>query len=380
MASERRLSITRLAMRVHLWAGLVGATVFFLVGTSGSLLVFHAELDRALFPALHEVRADGREVSHQRAVDAARRALPGAYVRGLRPFSATEQEALRLRVEPAGRGGASLVVLVDPYDGEVRAVRPYGAGHTKLTEDPLSWLYLFHYTLTAEKAGQLVVVLASLLLMISVLTGAFVYRKHLLRALTLQERLRTKNVDTLLSSLHRLLGTFSLAMTLLLAVTGFWMLRGTLTEEFWQRPGERAPPPSPLPESPHTFDDALLASERGMPGFTPTFIELKPGPGAEGAPSSVYRVRGRHADDLWLFGDYAASVLLDGGTLGVIDAKRANDQPVGDQLSALAFPLHQGHWGGLPIKLLYVLAGLAVPLLSVTGPLLALRRQRRRQH
>ncbi|WP_164014432.1 PepSY domain-containing protein [Pyxidicoccus trucidator] len=64
----------------------------------------------------------------------------------------------------------------------------------------------------------------------------------------------------------------------------------------------------------------------------------------------------------------------------MLEVRRPEELSLGGKLDALAFPLHQGHWGGLPVKLLYVLSGLGTPMLSLTGMLLWLRRTRRRAH
>lgn len=378
MTSTRRFPFTRLALTLHRWAGLVGAAVFLLVGTSGAVLVFHADLDRALFPSLYDVDPRAGEVSYQRAVERVRARYPDARIRGLGPLAFDRPSPLRVRAEPAD-GSASIVAIVDPHDGELRAIRRYGEGATRLREDPMSWLYLFHYTLTAGKAGQVVTVLSALLLLVSALSGAFVYRKQLLRVLTFRERLRTKNLDTLLSSLHRLFGVWSLVLLVLLSLTGVWMLRGTFSASFFERGARKAPPPPAPAEVTYSYDDALAAARRALPGLEPSYVSLRETRGDDGATRAVYGVLGRVHGDSALYGDYGATVRVDGNTLEVLGKRRPADKPLADKLSALAFPLHQGHWGGLPVKLLYVLAGLALPSLAISGPLLALRRQRRRE-
>lgn len=373
MSPAHRANLTRLAMRVHSWSGLLGAMVFVIVGLTGAVLVFHEEIDSALFPRLFVVAPKG-EPSYQRAVEVAQAAFPGARVRGMRVPPPGEPRSLAIQaVGP--QGGPALIALVDPYTGELRGTRVFGSGHTRFSEDPVSWLYQLHYQLTAGKVGQLVVVLAAMLLMVSVLTGAFVYRKQLARAFLFRESLRRKSWPARFSSLHRLVGAWTLVLNLLLSASGLWMLRATFTADFWKRPDGRPAPSGAAPRSAHSFDEAIAAVRAAVPGFEPSWVELRAG---ASAAESRFVVLGRHAEAASFYGRYASAVVLNGSGLGVLEVRRPEEMALGGKLDALAFPLHQGHWGGLVVRLLYVLGGLGVPMLSVTGTVLWIRRNRRR--
>jgi uncharacterized iron-regulated membrane protein len=368
-----RVNFTRLAMRIHRWSGLLGAAVFVLVGLTGAVLVFHEQLDAALFPRLFTVEPGHGAPSYQRAIETTQQAFPEARVRGVRVPPPGEPKVLKVQaVGP--QGGPTLIALVDPYTGALRGTRVWGAGHTRFLEDPVSWLYLLHYQLTAGKTGQLVVVLASILLALSVVTGAFVYRKQLLRALTLREPLRRKGWAARFSAVHRLVGAWTLALNLLLAVSGLWMLRATFTADFWKQPDGRPAPSGAAPRSAHSYDEAVAAARLALPGFEPSWVELR------AQPTARFVVLGRHAEASSFYGRYASAVVLGADGLEVLEVRRPEELSLGRKADVLAFPLHQGHWGGLPVKLLYVLSGLGVPMLSLTGTLLWLRRMRRPAH
>ena len=371
MPPALRVTLTRLAMRIHSWSGLLGALVFVTVGLSGAVLVFHAELDAALFPKLFHVRPSDGELSYQRAVDTALSAFPGTRVRGIRVPPPDEPRSFTIQtVGP--QGGPAHIALVDPYTGVLRGTRILGSGHTRFLDDPVSWLYLFHYQLTAGKVGQLVVVLAAILLMLSVVTGTLVYRKQLLRALTLREPMRRKGWMARFSSLHRMVGVWTLLLNLVLALSGLWMLSRTFTTAYWKQPEGLPAHSGPTPRSAHTYDAAIAAARRALPDLEPSWVELR------NAPTNRFIILGRHGRDSKLYGRYASAVTLDAETLAVLDVRRPEALPLGQKLGVLAFPVHQGHWGGLPVRLLYVFAGLGVPMLSLTGMLLWLRRTRRR--
>jgi len=365
---RREPSWSRRAMSVHRWSGLLGGLVFVLMGLSGALLVFHEELDAALFPGQLQADPTRGEWSVTRAVQSAQRALPGARILGVALPSPERPRVLKVQVR---RGSSAHAVLVDPYTGEVRGVRARGSRMPSLREDPVSWAYRFHYQLAAGKRGQLITVLASLLLLLSVLSGAFVYRKHLLTAVRFRVRVRGASTRTRVSSLHRVGGTWALGLNLLLAVSGFWMIHDTVTPGFWQP--SRPLPAAASPVSRWTYDDALAAAERAVPGFVPSWIDLGTTPGG----TARFTLRGRHPNSAPVWGRHSSAVVLEASSLQVVETRRPERLPLGAQLDGLAFPLHQGHWGGLPVKLLFVLAGLSLPLLSLSGTWLWLRRRAR---
>lgn len=370
-----RPNFSRMAMKVHRWSGLLGALVFVVVGLSGAVLVFHEDLDAALFPELFDVSPGAGEPSFQRAVETAQRAFPDARLRGVVVPPPDEARTLKVQFIPR-TGGPTLIALVDPFTGELRGTRIWGR-ETRFLEDPVSWIYQLHYQLTAGRIGQVVTVVASMLLMLSVLTGAFVYRKQLPRALTLRTPFRAKGTAVLFSSLHRLVGTWVIVLNLVLAVSGLWILRGTFTKAFWTGPEGRPVPSAVAPSSPRSFDEALEVARRTVPGFAPSWIDLRAG-ATEG--SSRFVVLGKHRESASIYGRHASTIVIDGRTLEALDVTHPSEMSLGGKLNALAFPIHQGHWGGLLVRLIWVFAGLGLPLLSVTGTMMWWLRTRRAPH
>ena len=72
---EASLSIRRALVQVHLWTGLVLCTPFVLLGLTGSILVFHHELNDLLTPPFHASTGDALRPAGE-VLNAARGAAP----------------------------------------------------------------------------------------------------------------------------------------------------------------------------------------------------------------------------------------------------------------------------------------------------------------
>ncbi len=77
-----------------------------------------------------------------------------------------------------------------------------------------------------------------------------------------------------------------------------------------------------------------------------------------------------------LLGATSSQVELEPEGLGGREVTDARALPLGRQLALAVLPPHFGDWGGLPVRLLYALLGLAPGVLSLTGALLWWRKRR----
>ena len=62
----------------HRWLGLVSGLLLVVISLSGSALVFHEEIDRALFPELHVVEQGEERLPLDELYETARAAYPEA--------------------------------------------------------------------------------------------------------------------------------------------------------------------------------------------------------------------------------------------------------------------------------------------------------------
>ncbi len=132
-------------------------------------------------------------------------------------------------------------------------------------------------------------------------------------------------------------------------------------------------PSATLDEAPNALPDlaaALANVRRAQPTLQPTFIVVEH-PGTRGQRVVINADVPRRLV-------YAERFELDPS--GIAQRRGLANGPIGKQIYASVYPVHFGSFGGLPIKIAYLLMGLALSVVTVTGVNIWLekRRQMRR--
>jgi uncharacterized iron-regulated membrane protein len=278
------------------------------------------------------------------------------YVR-FRTLPKTPGSAIEMSLE---RGADWYFAYYNPYTGRLLGVRNADTYF-------LGWLLNLHYSLLAGTPGEYVVALLAVSLLLSTLTGLIVYRKHLLKVVLFRKPFMFTNWRTASSSLHRLVGVWSLVFNLGIAFTGFWMLRHLFTNPPTEGKAETFTANLPLS---YPVDTYVQRARAALPGLVAYGVWLP-----HNSTESVL-VFGRVAGSHLLHNEYSSSVALHPATGRVVFVDDARQGSFSEQLDIIALPLHAGQYGGLLVKILYCLGGLTPALLSVTGGLLWLRRTR----
>ena len=351
--------MNRWVFRIHLWAGLVSGVLLLGVSLTGVALLFAPAVDHVLNPELFRVEPGPQRVSLDAMLAAAREARPDVRVQGFHKLPLAADEAFAVSGEREGR---YTLVHVDPYRASVLGARAWEEGLE-------GTLLRLHYSLLSGRPGEVVVFLLGLSLLVSVLTGAWVYRRSLLRVFTLPVRWR-HGMRAWSADVHRLVGVSSLLFNLVIAVTGSVMLwQHTMVRLF-----EDAPPPpkrAAVPEQVFTgsVDEAVARAREALPALVVQGVVLP-----ENADESllVYGGLQGHA----LLGRTSSSVRLAPRTLAVSEVRDMSREGLSSQVLAVMLPLHFGDWGGWAVKLLYAMLGLSPGLLSVTGTVLWWRKRR----
>lgn len=347
----------RLLLKVHAWTGLVAGLGLLVVSLTGVLLLFAPYVDRALNPHLVLAPPSAERAGLDAQLAAVRRAFPDARLAGFRLLPLDEGEAHTVMAQ---RGDAWLFVHVDPYRARVLGGRdPYATYEGVLIK--------LHYSLMAGATGEAVVLGLGFVLVLSGLTGAWVYRKSLVRVFTLPVRW-SRGARAWAADVHHLVGTASLLFNLLLAVTGAVMLWPLVLGGG----GEGGGGPRPAPAFQGSVDEAVARARRAFPELVVRGVSL---PRSEGDALEVYGgIAGR---PLW--GATSSSVRLEPGGLAVREVRDVRRLPPREQAAAVSLPLHFGDWGGLPVRLVYAVLGLSPAVLSLTGAWLWWRKRRGRE-
>lgn len=369
------------ALVVHRWVGLGAGLLVALLGATGSVLVYEAEIDRALNPDLLRVAPPSDAAAEWSDV----RISPGAALRAMRASDVSGRPGL-LRMpqgstEPyvfwvsgADGEGPRREVMVDPYTARVLGSRAENSG-------PMGVLFRLHTDLMAGPVGHEMVGGLGVVLLLLAATGVIVWfpRKLLPRrlwsALTVRRDVSARRTNY---DLHRAGGAWTLLYVVLLAGTGagliFYQTTGDLLNAVTGSDGVPAPPSSseadasfherPAGLRPSTLDEAWRSARAALPEAEFTYVAL----GAE--TGQLLSFRGRMPSELHPNG--RSFVWFDrwsGRRLRVDDASRYGAGPT---LLHAIYPLHIGTFEVGPVgeevwRAVWAVLGIAPGGLAVTG-------------
>ncbi len=352
---------------LHTWAGLTIGLLVALVGLSGSVLVFRADIEQWQERRWHRLVPTGQALPLERviAIGAARHP-EREVVRVVLPQRPRESVEVMLQVRGARNlEQADLIgVFVDPYRGEVLGERPRARGW-------LWWLQDFHYALFGAERGLKVNGIVAAVLLALAVTGPVLWWPGW-RNRRLAWRIRTRPATARWRDLHAIGGVVTSVALALIALTAlYYAYRSTATATISLlagtagMPAPLAPPPAegarPVPAG-----QLVAAARAAVP--TARLDELRPSR-RPGMPAVVsYREPGD-----FVFGRHR--IYLDPTTALVLRIDRHDDLPLGARLVGNMGPWHFGSFGGRLTQWLWFIVGLLPAALFATGAWLWWRRR-----
>lgn len=204
-------------LKAHLYLALLGGFFFALIGLTGSLNVYRAELDTLLNPRLQIGQPQGQYQSLDKMMAAIKTAHPARYGSWTLEMPETPDAMLTAWYEKPQETYfdyyAPLMVSVNPYTAEVVDSRFWG-------RTVMTWLLDLHTQLGLGKIGWQCVGVLGGLMMVSVLTGLYLWWPASGRLQDMFVFRPNQGMMRLLMDLHRCLGLLAAAALLALAFTG----------------------------------------------------------------------------------------------------------------------------------------------------------------
>ncbi len=355
------------ALSAHAAIGLLAGALLYLVCLSGTVLVLYEEWQRFEQPNAPEMTA----------ID------PDAVQRGIAAVLETEAGKpttthlyVHMPVEELPRA----TITTDTQAFHLNADGSIAAPEENLWSE---FLYGLHYTLNIPFAqglvGITIVGILGMLIVALAISGVIAHPRIFRDAF----RLRARDGGGVgLADWHNRLSVWTLPFTLAIAVTGAVIGLATVTAyavaavyyegdvEAVYAPifGEEAAPdpaPAPLPN----VAAALRSMEANHPGVRVTYAIVHD-PATAGQHVQIV---GEHPRRL-IFGEYYAfdAAGTFHGTAGLADGA------LGQQAAASNYNLHFGNYGGLPVKMAYIVFGLGLTAVCATGVFIWLGKRRRR--
>lgn len=363
----------RTSLWLHRWTSLVATIPFLILCLTGTVLIFHEEIDHALgvVPV-----AQGDTTLPQRPLAEAVAKVQAAY---------PDERVLSIGVDPEEHPGVQLLITAPlgdtGFDNARLRFADLASGELIGEADPASTLTGFLLELHAQwflgPVGELIGALIALLVLISLISGLVVYAPYV-RRIVFGVLRRDRGSRLLQLDLHNFIGAVVLGWALAVTATGFLLGFGTVAIGIWQMTelGElRAEAASLAPvnalDPPVDVDRAFAAAAASAPeGWSVTSVLF---PGTEFSTPRHYTVllAGSSGAEARLF----RVAIIDAAT-GEVAA--APEVPLYLKAIALAEPLHFGDYGGLALKLLWTLCTWLTLFITLNGAWLWWDRRRRR--
>jgi uncharacterized iron-regulated membrane protein len=353
---------------LHRWTSLVATLPFLVLCLTGTILIFHEEIDHAMGVVPEVVQS----------------APPRPMVESVATVQAKfpDQRILSVGMED-DHPGVLMVATAPPQDrGYDRSVYHFAdlsttqlVGGVDLEKTLTGFLYTLHANWFLGPVGELIGAAIALLVLLSLLSGLVVYAPYVKR-IAFGVLRRGRGARLLQLDLHNFIGAIVLGWALVVTVTGLMLGFGQLAEGMWQAEqlprlqaefgGAIADPRKPTA----TPDQAWQAAAKALPDAKVVSVIW---------PDTEYSTQ-RHYT-VFLSGKEGIRermyqiALVDGDT-GAVAAVR--QPPLYLQAIWLSQPFHFGDYGGLPLKLLWTLCVWLTLLITANGAWLWWDRRRRR--
>ena len=348
--------LRRALFQIHLWIGVLVGLYVFIVCLTGAALVFRIDLQKAWHPELFTPSAAGPQVEAATVMERLRTAYPQGRLAGVDAPTSVRPTYLAY----VSSGNRFLTLLVDPVNARVLGELP-DRSLVKTVQE-------LHFDLLAGRTGRIVNGVGGLLLLALCVTGLVIWWPGIAnwkRAFTVDLRRSWKRVNW---DLHSAAGIWTGAIIAMWAVTGVyfafpgpfrtavnWVSPVTVTRAPQSAPrgADGAPPPA--------WRELIDEAQRHAPGQHVARVVV---PSNE---RNAFLVLFSGAQPTPVGTTELTAVYLDQFSGRLLTAPPRAERSAGDVIMAWVGPLHVGSFGGLGVKIAWLLLGLSPPLLFVTG-------------
>jgi uncharacterized iron-regulated membrane protein len=353
---------------LHRWSSLIATPFFLVLCVTGAILIFHEEIDAALgYVPSASAASSSRPMAD--SVAAVQAKYPDQRIAIVGRDPEEQPGVLYVFVTPKGDTGFE---RGKPVYVEMASARILPGADPQKT--PTGFLLELHAQWFLGPLGELVGALIALLVLISLLSGLVVYAPYV-RRIAFGVLRRGRGPRLMQLDLHNFIGTVVLGWLLVVTITGFCLGFSTILLGLWQNTELKALQSQldtgrpMVREHAVSVDRVFDAASAALPGWRANTIVF---PGTDLSTPQHYTVL--------LFGHKGAQekmfriALVEADTAKVADVRSL---PPYLQAIQLSQPLHFGDYGGLPLKILWVLCSTLSLFITGNGAWLWWNRRRR---
>ncbi len=368
---------------VHLWLGLALGIFLSIFGITGSILVFHAEINELLNPQQLTVKVPEVNAVYKPLAEifqAGHKAMPGHAANVFVTYPRNDEAAVKMVYSLPVTGNKDGItntweVYVNPYTAKVLGTQLMSSSDNPFPKTFIGFIFELHYALfLGEDLGYLIVGIMGALLIISTLTGLIVWwplTGKWRQAVTVKFKASTERLNF---DLHKTFGFYSVLVLVPVLFSGVYMdvpqhvvpvleLFSPVTYRYWFKS-------KPMPGKPSiTMADAVSIAEKRYPTGRVDWIY-----GAT-EPTGTYTVckDGVEEPGSWI---HRRCVVIDRYSSAILDVDDPAIGTAGEVFTHWQWPLHSGQAFGWTGRILVFLSGLACPVLFVTGMIRWLHKQK----
>ncbi|MBM0105904.1 PepSY domain-containing protein [Steroidobacter sp. S1-65] len=392
--AENQARLHRTIFRLHFYAGLIVAPFVLILSLTGAIYLFGTEIEDLAHPAWRFAPEAGQHLPPERLVQGALQAFPGSKPTRVDLPSAPNRTAIVFLTPQEGR---PFRVYVDPVSGKA-------LGSFVYENTLVGFADRMHGTLLLGPNGDLVVEIAACWAIVLIITGLYLWWPRTSNKVSGVFIPRLRKGRLFWREIHAVGGVWASGLLLFLILTGLpWATEwGGNLNRMMANAGIG------YPESYRAHVDhsatASAAPQRTLVETTPGIpwtLEQAPAPHsqhaghmqidvgqaarsfAEQGLTTGYRlIYPRDEHDVFTGYTYPdrpegqRTIHLDQYTGAVLNDVSFADYGIGAKSVEWGVQLHMGNYFGVPNQLLMLLAALGGALLSVTGPIMWLKRRR----
>ncbi len=365
----------KILLKLHLWISLPFGLIIALICFTGSIMVFEKEINELVYKERYKVTpVSGERITPAEAAAVAAAVLPDTM--NIASVQIPFDEVSTYAVSTPGR--RRITVYVNPYTAEVTAIQNPGDGKFFSTVRELHrWL---SFRGESRSIGKNIIGVTTFAMVIILITGLVAWIPKSRKGL--KNRLRisfSHGWRRFWHDLHVAGGFYTILLLLLMSLTG-------LTWSFdWYRNATYKLFGAELPKATPVTAPAVASS----PAKKDTSASVSPvKPAVRSTDFTIWDtalVETLKITSSWKtititdgsiqvapdkpFGNTRASdrYKFDKKSGQITDAELYRDQPKASKLRGWLYSLHTGSWGGIFVKVLYLIAALMGGILPVTG-------------
>ncbi|TGL06669.1 PepSY domain-containing protein [Leptospira bouyouniensis] len=333
--------------QIHLVLGILGSGFLFVIGITGSLLVYGKEIQSLLTPIqipLQENRMtfDGlyQKLNHQ---------LPKGSIAGWLVSDLLDQPD-QIWFHDTNIPSKEVVYLLDPFNGTI-----IGSLKEDRSDSFYGFLLVLHYSLFMGGVGYFITGCFALVYLLLVLTGLKLYKRFWTNLFRLRLR---ESLQILFSDLHKFVGINAVWFHLILAITGgWWSIRDTIIRTYPKETVVHG-----LWSTNKSIDSLIEQSKTKIEGFNLGYISFPHHTKDE--PIGFY---GNRYNSNRFESRYGSYVLYDTNKNQILKLVDMSKESFQTQFLDSFRPLHFGTFGNHFSKIIWILCGLTPAILSVSG-------------